>query len=95
MRVFRQHAAGITRGGLFPGLAPRLQFFGGHFHGQFPLHGINDNRVAVLHQTDNSAEIRFRRHVAHDETMAAAAEPAVGDEGHVFAQTFAHDGRGG
>src|SRR6185503_5068828 len=75
--------------------AARFHFGGGNFQIYFTLLGVDGDGVAVLHERDGSADIRFGRDVAGDESVAAAGESSVGDERDVFAETFAHDGAGG
>ena len=53
MRVFGEHAAGITRGGFLPRFLALFQFGRRHVEGQFPFLGVNDD---VL--TDNSGNFR-------------------------------------
>lgn len=47
------------------------------------------------HQGDGTALLGLRRHMANHESVRAAAEATVGDEGTVIAQARAHDGAGG
>ena len=57
--------------------------------------GVNHNCIAVFHQRQRAARISLRRDVADDKAVAAAGKPPVGDQGHVLAQSLAHDGGGG
>ena len=47
------------------------------------------------HQGDGTALLGLGRHMADHESVRAAAEAAIRDEGAVIAQTGAHDGTGG
>ena len=57
-------------------------------------HGVDDDRVAVLDDRDRAADGGFGRHVADDEAVAAAGEPAVRDQRDLAAETAADDGAG-
>ena len=56
---------------------------------------IDADAVAVLEQADGAAFRRFRRDVADAGPGGAAAETAIGDEGHLVAQSHADDVAGG
>ena len=94
-RVFRQHAARVTRFHRLPCLATCLQFFRGNSQGDFPLLRVNRDGVAILHERERPAGVSFRRDVPDHEAVAAAGKPSVGDERHVLAESLAHDGRRG
>ena len=97
-------------GGIFGQDAPGVAWLGSAFHAlrreaislgvmsiqfEFPFLGVDGDGIAVLDEGDGTADISFGRDVADDEAVAAAAETAIGDERHVFAKAFAHDGGGG
>ncbi len=56
--------------------------------------GIDRHRVAILQQSKRAAVLCFGSDVANDEPVAAAAETAVGQHGHIAAESGAHDGTG-
>ena len=95
LRILREHAAGVARLGLLPLGEAGLQFRRRDAEGDRALLGVDGDLVAVLDDGDGAADIRFRRDVADDEAVAAAAEATVGDESDVFAEAFTHDGARG
>jgi len=90
--VFGQHAARVAGCGLLPRLASGGQFLRRNGQRQLPFLGVNADGVAILHERNRPAHISLRRDVSDHEAVAAAAEPSVGDERHVFAEALAHDG---
>ena len=92
---FGEHTARVTRRGFLPRFLALGQFLRGHVEGEGAFLGVENDFVAVLHEGDRAADVGFRRDVADDEAVAAAAEASVGDERDVFAEAFAHDGAGG
>jgi hypothetical protein len=57
--------------------------------------GINSDGVAVADKTNGTALLGFRSDVTDQETVAAAGEATISDEGNVVAETVAHDGGAG
>ena len=55
---------------------------------------INGDPVAFFNKSNGAAIRRFRRDMADAGPLGAAAETAVGDQGHALAKTHADNGRG-
>ena len=92
LRILREHTTRVTRLRLLPLGEAGLQFRRWDSERDRALLGVDGDLVAVLDDGDRAADIRFGCDVADDEAVAASAEAAVGDEGDVFAEAFAHDG---
>ena len=66
--------------GIFHTFSPPAKFGIGNMHGDAVLFIINADPIAILHQRDRPAFLRFGGDMADDEAVAAAGESAVGDE---------------
>ena len=93
--VFGEDAAGVFGLRRFPLGEAGLDFGFGDFEVEGSVLGVDGNGVSVLDNGKGAAFVRFGGDVADNEAVAAAGESAVGDEGDVVAESFAHDGGGG
>src|SRR6266480_1247322 len=55
---------------------------------------VDHDPIALVNEGDRPPDERLRRHVPDAVALRCAAEPAIGHEGDVRAQTGARDGRG-
>lgn len=92
--ILREHAVGVAGLGLLPLREAGLQFSCGNAQRDGALLSVDGDRVAVFDDGNRAADIGLGRDVADHETVAPAAEATIGDEGDIFAQALAHDGRG-
>src|SRR6185312_13058561 len=87
-RVLAEHATRVARRRRLPrGAAARdLAVFDVEL--QETLVGVDRDRVAVVHQRDEAARLRFRRDVPDHHPPRAAGEAAVGDEADRLAEAL-------
>src|SRR5256885_9621050 len=85
-RVFRQHAASVTRLHWLPRLATRFEFFWRDFQADSPLLRINRDEVAVPDQRERAANASFRRDVTHNEPATATRQTSFRNQCNAFAE---------
>src|SRR6202012_1048999 len=71
------------------------EFGVGQLYVKCPDHGIDLDDIAVLQQTDGTADRCFRPDMADAEAAGGAGEPAVGDERDFTAHALPGQRRGG
>src|SRR5438477_3623233 len=91
LRVPRKDASGVARLWRAPFRPSGFDFFGGQIEGELAFLGIDGDRIAIADDCDRPAYVGFGCDVPDNQSMAAAGESSVGNEGHVFAQTFARN----
>ena len=94
LHVLVEHALGELGRGRLPGSAAARQFVVRQVHVERVGLGVDGDDVAVAHQRQPAAQIRFGRDMAHHKAVRPAGETSVGDERHALAQPLAHDNRG-
>ncbi len=91
MRILGEHAARVAGLDRLPSLQASLQFLGRDVDVQLAVFSVDGDLVAVLDDAKRSAGVGFGSDMADDESVRAAGESSVGDQGHVVAESTSHD----